>query len=207
MSIGTWMSISRIASSDSETGVTATPQAQGLIEVAEKLVQTQAELWATTFAEKERQSAELLSHQQDRLAAALETAMERTLAVHAQRLAALEKQTIEQSAKLVEQIPLVAKVVRDTAQDQQAGLTRLGEMMANQAATLMQIQAGEKQLIQLQTTLHDNLAALAGTGAFEQAVHNLTAAVHLLTSRVLPLQVGAVPQQQSALRGNSGKAA
>jgi hypothetical protein len=31
--------------------------------------------------------------------------------------------------------------------------------------------------------LHQNLAALANASSFDQAVHSLTAAVHLLTSR------------------------
>jgi len=45
---------------------------------------------------------------------------------------------------------------------------------------------GEKHLTQLQAALNQNLAALAGAGAFEQAVHSLTAAIHLLTARVTP---------------------
>ena len=84
------------------------------------------------------------------------------------------------------------------------GLTRVGEMMAAQAVTLVQIQAGEKQLIQLQTVLQENLSALSGAGAFEEAVHNLSAAVHLLTSRTVPLQAAA---QLQAPRIVSGKVA
>ena len=185
------------------------PQAdhQGLIEVAEKLVQRQSELWAKTFAEKERQSAELNSRQQDRLGTALETALERTLQTHTQRLAALEKQTVEHSAKLLEQIAAMAAAVRDTGREQMAGLSRVGEMMATQAITLVQIQAGEKQLIQLQSVMQQNLSALAGAGAFEQAVHNLAAAVHLLTSRTLPMQVAAQFQAPPTPRAPSGKAA
>ena len=126
----------------------------------------------------------------ERLAGSVEAALERTLQTHAQRLSALEKQAVEQSSKLLENLAALAAAVRDTGREQQAALTRVGEMMAAQAMTLVQIQAGEQQLVQLQTVMHQNLSALAGAGAFEQAVHNLTAAVHLLTSRSLPLQVG-----------------
>ena len=180
---------------------------QGLIEVAEKLVQRQSELWAKTFTEKERQSVDMQARQQDRVAAALETALERTLQTHTQRLAALEKQTVEHGAKLLEQIAAMAAAVRDTSREQLAGLSRVGEMMATQAITLVQIQAGEKQLIQLQTIMQQNLSALAGAGAFEQAVHSLGAAVHLLTSRTLPMQVAAQFQAPPTPRAPSGKAA
>jgi len=51
---------------------------------------------------------------------------------------------------------------------------------------LTRVQEGEKQLIRLQEVLSQNLAALAGAGAFEQAVNSLTAAIHLLTARAGP---------------------
>jgi biopolymer transport protein ExbB/TolQ len=171
--------------------VSTSSPAQGLMEIGEKLVQRQADIWARTFTEKERLTSELIVGQQDRLSGALETALERTLQSHTQRLSALEKQTVEQSTRLLEQIASLALAVRETAREQLTGLKSVGEMMAAQATTLVQIQTGEKQLIQLQTTMHQNLSALAGAGAFEQAVHNLTAAVHLLTSRTLPMQVAA----------------
>ena len=45
------------------------------------------------------------------------------------------------------------------------------------------MQEGEWGLAHLQGLLQQNLAALAGAGSFEQAVHTLTAAIHLLTAR------------------------
>ena len=44
--------------------------------------------------------------------------------------------------------------------------------------------------MRLQETLARNLDSLAGAGSFEEAVHSLTAAVHLLTARA----AGAVAQ-------------
>ena len=46
------------------------------------------------------------------------------------------------------------------------------------------MQEGEANLIRLQETLHLNLDALANTGTFEEAVQSLTAAIHLMTTRV-----------------------
>ena len=48
---------------------------------------------------------------------------------------------------------------------------------------LAKLQEGEKHLLRLQETLARNLDSLAGAGSFEEAVHSLTAAVHLLTAR------------------------
>jgi biopolymer transport protein ExbB/TolQ len=190
-----------------DTEPTAGPNVQGLVEVAETLVQRQSELWAHTFAEREHQSVGIVARQQECFVAALETALGKTLQAHSQRLAALEKQTVDQSAKLLESLTTMATTVRDAGREQMTGLTRVGEMMAAQAMTLVQIQAGEKQLIQLQTVMQQNLSALTGAGAFEEAVHNLAAAIHMLTSRTMPAQ--AAPQLHAVIgpRSPGAKAA
>jgi hypothetical protein len=59
----------------------------------------------------------------------------------------------------------------------------VAEGVAAQAGALAGLQEGSANLVQLQALLQQNLSALAGTGAFEQAVHSLAAAVHLLTAR------------------------
>ena len=192
----------RFQRTGTETAVA--PQTQGLIEMAEQLVRSQASVWAQSFAETERQAAARHSERQDGLAASLESVLERTLQTHTQRLTALENQTVGHGGKLLEHLAALAATLRDTGREQIAGLTRVGEMMAAQAGTLAQIQAGEKQLIQLQTVMHENLSALAGAGAFEEAVHNLAAAVHMLTSRTHQPQV-AIPFP--APTGPRGKAA
>jgi hypothetical protein len=55
--------------------------------------------------------------------------------------------------------------------------------VAGQASLLAKIQEDESNLVHLQAVLHQNLAALASASSFEEAVHSLTAAVHLLTTR------------------------
>ena len=87
----------------------------------------------------------------------------------------------------------LAAAVRDTGRDQQAALSRVADGVVAQASGLMRLQENEKHLLQLQAVLQQNLNALAGAGAFEQAVHSLSAAIHLLTGRVAPIPV---PQPQ-----------
>jgi len=48
----------------------------------------------------------------------------------------------------------------------------------------MELQAGEKHLIQIQKLMQENLNQIHSAGDFQEAVHCLTAAVHLLTSKL-----------------------
>jgi hypothetical protein len=137
-------------------------------------------------AEADRRRLEAEQKAQDRLGTALEAALEKTLEAHSRRLAALEKQTTAQSAVLMEKLAALASTVRDATQEQQTTLARIATGLSGQTEALTSLQAGERQLVRLQEVLQQNLAALANTGTFEQAVHSLTAAIHLLTLHTVP---------------------
>jgi biopolymer transport protein ExbB/TolQ len=157
--------------------------AQIVLEATNQLVQRQADLWTHSLEEVERRSAAAQTQQQQQLVAALEQAISSSLQQHTQRLTTLEKQSLEQTTALLQQLTGLANAVRDTGREQQAALVQVADSVADQAAVLGQLQSGEQHLVQLQTLLQQNLASLAQTGAFEEAVHALTAAIHLLTSR------------------------
>ena len=147
------------------------------------LVQHQAQLWAETIAAMDKRAEEAHARPREQLVESLEKALAQTLQVHSQRLAAGEQKTLEQTARLVEQMAMLAAAVRDTGREQQTALMRVAEGVSAQASVLGQLQEGETNLVHLQAVLHQNLAALASASSFEQAVHSLTAAVHLLTAR------------------------
>src|SRR5262249_34283709 len=69
-------------------------------------------------------------------------------------------------------------------QKQQAALVPVAEGMRELGQTLGRLREDEGELLRLQQLVQQNLVALAATGSFEQALHSLTAAVHLLTARV-----------------------
>ena len=94
-----------------------------------------------------------------------------------------ERQTAQAGTQLMQQLAGLAVAVRDTGREQQQALARVAESVAGQAAILGKLQEGESNLVHLQAVLHQNLAALASASNFEEAVHSLTAAVHLLTTR------------------------
>lgn len=175
---------------------------QVLLDATGQLVERQAEIWARALTENERRMHEASARQQEQMAGALEAALKSTLQTHSQLLAGLEKQAVEQSTGLFEQLGALASVVREQARDQQSALARVAEGLAAQVAALGGLQQSEQRLLQLQAGLQQNLAALAGAGAFEQMLHTLTAAIHLLTARA-----GALPQTTAPPRLHPGKAA
>jgi hypothetical protein len=77
----------------------------------------------------------------------------------------------------------VAEAVEQTGHAQRLALVQVAERIAEQAEAMNQLQDGERHLLRLHEALNQNLAAIAASGTFEQALHSLTAAVHLLTAR------------------------
>jgi MotA/TolQ/ExbB proton channel family len=179
--------------------------AQIMLDATSQLVQRQTEMWAHSLEEIDRRSAAAQAQQQQQLLAALETAISSTLQQYTQRLATLEKQSLEQTTALLQQLTGLANAVRDTGREQQTALVRVADSVADQAAVLGQLQSGEQQLLQVQGLLQQNLQALAQSGAFEEAVHSLTAAIHLLTNRAGSL--GSPATLPNIARSPTGKAA
>lgn len=157
---------------------------QAVLGVVEQLVQRQAAIWSQALTHERRQSQEAEEQLQGRLASALETALDRTLAAHQRRLAALEQQTLERETVVVEKLEALAQAIHQAGLEHQAALAHVTERITAQTQALASLQEGEQQLLQLQDVLHRNLAALAGAGAFEEAVQSLTGAVHLLTGKL-----------------------
>jgi TRAP-type C4-dicarboxylate transport system permease small subunit len=138
-----------------------------LLHATEELVRRQAELWAGTLGELANRREETDQRHQALLTQALEAALTRTLEAHARHVAELELRAGERGRLLLD------------------GLNQVAGGVAGQVEALTRLQEQEGQLARLQVTLASNLDALAGSGAFEQAVENLTAAIHLLTARAV----------------------
>jgi hypothetical protein len=161
-------------------------QTQVLVQATEQLVQRQAAVWAEALDQASQRQARAEEHAHEHLTRGLEAALERTLEAHARRLDGMEKQTAEQANALADRLAKLAAAVRDSGREQQAALARVAQAVAGQTEVLARLQEEEKQLARMQELLHRNLDAVAGTGAFEEAIHSLTAAVHMLTARSAP---------------------
>lgn len=156
---------------------------QALAASVEGLVTKQAEVWAAALGEPERRAALFYQQAQQQLTQALGQALDETANAYQQRLYALEQHTLQQSGQLLQQMASLAAVIQETGREQQQALQQVAEGVCRQAALLTKLQEDATNLVHLQAVLHQNLAALASTNAFEEAVHSLTAAVHLLTAR------------------------
>jgi uncharacterized phage infection (PIP) family protein YhgE len=108
--------------------------------------------------------------------------LDRTLETHQQRLMEQSNKSAEETIKLAQQIQAISQTLAETVK----ALETQSQRHAEQAALLQPLLDGEHQILRLQTSLQQNLQGLANTGAFHQAVHSLTAAIHLLTARVEP---------------------
>lgn len=166
----------RVAAEGSDLLAFFRRQTEQLVHATEELVRRQAEIWAHTLEEAARARAGVESQAAQRLTAGLEAAMARTLEAHAGRLDELEGHVADKSAKVADQVRELTAEIRNASAAQRDGLAQVAQALAA-------LQADEGQLLRLQQTLHQNLEAVAGAGAFEQAVHSLTAAIHLLTAR------------------------
>jgi hypothetical protein len=149
----------------------------------EHLVVRQAELWAATIREPEHRAVAIFQHAKDQLTTALGQALDQTIEAYSQRLSALEQHSLQQTSDLLQQLALVAAAVRDTGREQQAALERVAVGVSNNVAAMTKLEEDAANVVHLQAVLHQNLSVLAGASAFEEAVHSLTAAVHLLTAK------------------------
>jgi biopolymer transport protein ExbB/TolQ len=168
---------------------------QVVLRATEQLVRQQADIWASALAAAEQHWSEAGQRQQHLMAGALEKALEKTLAAHQARLAALERHADQQTAAL-----------HASSVEHQEALARVTGAVAAQTSALARLQDDGQQLVRLQDALHHNLAALQGTGSFEQAVQALTAAIHLLTAKATP-GVAGPPRTTNRLGSRPGEAA
>ncbi|MFO0902090.1 MAG: MotA/TolQ/ExbB proton channel family protein [Pirellulales bacterium] len=151
--------------------------AHAMLRATEQLVQRQAQLWQQTIESAQLDWQRLYDAAGERLEATLCSALDRSLEQHSQRIDSLD----ETFAKpLAEQWSLVqAGLASQTAatHEQLAEIRRQGEVLSQA------IQA-TGEVVQLERALNENLAALAGSRNFEDTVMSLSAAIHLLTTRL-----------------------
>lgn len=92
-----------------------------------------------------------------------------------QRLETLTAGMSERIAAWQQQLEVVTETSREQVDE-----------LGRQRDVLLQLSTQEERLAQLQERLTDNLSALQTTANFEETLHSLSAAVHLLTARTRP---------------------
>jgi hypothetical protein len=174
---------------------------QLIVEAVGQLVERQTNLWGEALVKADERRLQAEQHNDSRFTAAVQSALDRTLAVHAERLAATEKQVADRCNTILEQLTTLATAVNAVGRDHHAQLSEVCDRLAQQVGAAARLQQDGQELRLLQESLNQNLASLAETGRFEEAMHSLTAAIHLLTARAAP------PAGSSGFKNRPGTAA
>lgn len=171
--------------------------AHNLIERTEALIDRQTRLWYDTLESLRARWTETLTVQKEDFDAALKQGMSATLADHDQQLSAIRNEFLQAFQTVSEQLTSSFEETRRAQHDQQhefgrllaestdAGTAQLTELR-KLGEILRSVLEQEGQLGRLQGRLTENLESLRATETFEETLHSLSAAVHLLTARVKP---------------------
>jgi hypothetical protein len=154
----------------------------------QQLLEKQVALWSASMEKAEQRWLQGGVQQHDKFATAFLQVLDTALTRFGQRMVETEKKMLERHQTLLESVNKLAATVKETSRDHQMGVARLTDAIGTSVEKATKIQASEAQLLRLQETLNQNLTLLANSATFEQAVESLTAAIHLLTTRVNPAQ-------------------
>jgi hypothetical protein len=150
---------------------------QALLKGTEQLVEKQVDLWRQSLAAAHDQWQQLTRTSTEQIQAALTASLNQSLAQHAAQLGQLDQTSSEQLAKRWEQWQTALSNNTRVLLAQQQEMARQGELMTQAIRA-----AGD--VVQLEKALNGNLAALAGAKNFEDTVMSLSAAIHLLNTRL-----------------------
>ena len=139
--------------------------------VLQQLVKEQVGLWAQAGPQ---------------MAEALEKALDAALTRFGHRIVETEKKLLDRQNAVLDGLVKLSNALKETGRDHQVALARLTDAIGLSVEVIAKSRADETQLLRLQESLSQNLALLANSATFEQAVESLTAAIHLLTTRVNP---------------------
>ena len=151
--------------------------AETMVQVSERLVQRQAELWQQSLEAAAARWAHLGDGAAEAVKKGLTAALAEGLQGHAQHLAAAEQAAVEQIQRHWTQVQ------QGQAQSVQA-IAGLQAAMTRQAEVLHRAVEASGQVSSLEDALNRNLATLAGAKHFEQTVLGLAAALHLFNARL-----------------------
>ena len=151
--------------------------AETVVGTTEGLVRRQAEIWQDTIDQAHERWNTLVVTAGRQLEQSFSSSLEETLAAHASHLSALEQQAEGRTERQSERFEV-------SLVEHAAGLKAQQDAMARQAGVLLQVVEATGEVVKLETTLNDNLRALAGSKNFEDTVTSLAAAINMLGGRL-----------------------
>jgi biopolymer transport protein ExbB/TolQ len=186
----------RASADSSEFTEVARRNTQVLVQAVDELIRKQTTLWTDALARVDQRSSEASQRNGQQLSAGLQAAMDQSLKLHAERLAHLEQQSMARCNQVLERLTAVLTATTELTQSQHAALSVVGDKLAERVDATVRLADRTADLQGLEESLNKNLALLTETGRFEEAMHSLTAAIHLLTARATPA-AGARPSNRT----------
>lgn len=161
-------------------------QSREMLHSSKELVTNQIALWSSAMARVQDEAKNQSLMIQESVRNGLEQALTNSLQTHQKALEKQEMQSAGMTKALAEHVSALAIAMKDSGREHLQKISSLSEAMAKQSNMLWELQQGEKHLAHIQNILQENLRLVSATGNFQEAVHCLTAAVHMLTSKMQP---------------------
>lgn len=171
--------------------------AQTMLAASEKLVERQTQLWQGSIKTTQQHWEKMAQGSGDQMQSALAGALSHALVGYANQMAKIEQASSEQLSQRWEQWQIALSHNARVMHAQQIELVRQGEIMTQAIRAVGDV-------VQLEKALNDNLTALAGSKNFEDTVMSLSAAIHLLNTRLgKNIDSPQVELQNSRLKGRA----
>ena len=148
-----------------------------MVAATERLISEQSKTWQTVMQNTQNEWTSLASTTSKQLGDGLVEAVSTAASDHSSKMMQAEIEASERAGAYWTQ---VQKSIQDSAEQlrtQQAEMARQNEL-------LLKVVEGSNQITRLEESLNQNLSALAGSKNFEDTVMSLSAAIHLLSSRL-----------------------
>ncbi len=148
------------------------------LQAMDSTISRQLEIWSNAFQAYQRQSEQQQQWQAQVWVEALQKIEQQVETNDAER----DKRLV----RLLDSLELHRKEHRTQVQTTVDQVSGLQTEFARLVESLSSVIHGKEELVQLQATLTDNLRILRETQQIDQALHGLTAAIHLMTARNQP---------------------
>jgi biopolymer transport protein ExbB/TolQ len=155
---------------------------QSMLRTMDETVERQLGIWSSAFHDLQRQADERHTYLTDLWQQTMES-------LH-QRFEASDSERERKLVKVLEAMESHREQHRNDVLTTVEHVTRLQTDLAELAGALAEVVHGKGELIKLQASLADNMRLLRETGQIDQALHGLTAAIHLITARYQPITPG-----------------
>ena len=151
--------------------------AESVLQATEQLVQQQAQLWRETIDEAHGRWSQIVGASGQHLQEGLVEALHRVVQTQQAGVASSEAAAQQRVEQHWQQVQAVTSEYSELVRSQQNQLAKQSEMM-------LKVVKSTGDVVKLEQSLNKNLAALSGARNFEDTVMSLSAAIHLLNTRL-----------------------